>query len=264
MGVKMSEWEDFEKACTSYLNEQFGKYAKFTHKGGSNSTVSDIFVETYNDSFYIDAKLLPSQCGQFVLFPDTVKKSFQYSDNNANLIDEYAEKIIDNMNKNFDLFYNAGTAGKDVIMADGQEVFSKWIIKMYKAKNTRFFITNGYIIPVDRMLEFFEISATYRIKRSGTSSVGKNKISLVRDYVINDCLLKISRTEEDKLFIVSPEKMNNKSFELFGSEYIFSLRDKEYEVRKRGKTNNANVIFSIKHKKNTKGLSKEEFIAYLS
>ncbi len=73
----MALWEEFEIDCTEYLNRKFGKYANFIHKGGADSTLPDIFVKTVSgNSFYIDAKYSPAQCGQFVLFPNIETNSF--------------------------------------------------------------------------------------------------------------------------------------------------------------------------------------------
>ena len=58
----MKLWEEFEIQCTDYLNKRFGQYAKFSHQGGTNSTVPDIFVQTNSGNhFYMEAKHSPAQ-----------------------------------------------------------------------------------------------------------------------------------------------------------------------------------------------------------
>lgn len=42
----MNKWEKFEQDCVEFLNKTYGMYARFTHKGGADSTVPDILVET--------------------------------------------------------------------------------------------------------------------------------------------------------------------------------------------------------------------------
>lgn len=119
----MAIWEKFEIQCTDYLNRKFGTYARFIHQGGADSTVSDILVETKRGkSFYIDVKHSPAQCGQFVLLPDLETCTFKYSRQNVNPINRYAEIIIDYMNEDFDAFREAGTAGKDINMRNGEAV----------------------------------------------------------------------------------------------------------------------------------------------
>lgn len=262
----MSTWEAFEIECTDYLNDTFHDYADFTHHGGSDSTVPDIHVTTKSGvSFYIDAKHSPAQCGQFVLLPDIATNTFRYSSQNVNRINAYASKIMDYMNHHFDAFREAGTSGKDILMSGKENVFSNWIIQAYKDKGVRFFITNNHtILPIERFQQYFEVSAKYRIKRSGSNSVGKSHIPMVRDYINNmDYVIRNSRTDNDKFFVISPENLHNQRFILRGYEYMFSLRDSEYELRKLSNTYNANVIFSITQKSQM-GLSKDEFIKMIN
>lgn len=260
----MAIWEDFELECTDYLKKVYGTYAKFTHKGGADSTIPDIYVETAHGSFYIDAKHSPAQCGQFVLLPDISTGTFRYSPQNVNHINTYANKIIEHMNKSFDEYRNAGTAGKDIVMPDNQEIFANWIMKIYKEKGTHFFITNNQtILPIERFKEYFEITAKYRIKRSGSSSVGKNRISAIKEHITHDYVIQDTRIDGNKLFVISHKPYHNKRFILNGYEYMFSLRNHEYEIRKLSNTYNANVIFSIKLKSEKHGISPDEFISAL-
>ena len=76
----MADWLVFEEQCTQYLNDKFGDQASFCHLGSADSTVPDIRVETKSGKkFYMDAKLAPAQCGQFVLLPDVVNRRFVFS-----------------------------------------------------------------------------------------------------------------------------------------------------------------------------------------
>lgn len=262
----MAIWEEFEIQCTDYLNDRFGAYARFFHQGGADSTVPDILVETKSgNSFYIDAKHSPAQCGQFVLLPDLDTGTFEYSRLNVNRINRYAEMIMDYMNEDFDAFREAGTAGKDIDMPNGSDIFADWIIQAYKDKGADFFITNNYtILPIERFREYFEVTAKYRIKRSGSGNVGKSRLKPVMDYIsTHDYVITDSRIAGDKLFVVSPQQLHDHRFILRGIEYMFSLRGDEYELRKLSNTYNANVIFSIKHKASTPGMSEPEFIACL-
>ena len=264
----MAIWEEFEIQCMDYLNNRFGAYARFFHQGGADSTVPDILVKTKSgsgNSFYIDAKHSPAQCGQFVLLPDLDTGTFEYSRLNVNRINRYAEMIMEYMNKDFDAFREAGTAGKDIDMPNGSDIFAGWIIQAYKDKGADFFITNNYtILPIEHFREYFDVTAKYRIKRSGSGNVGKSRLKPVMDYIsTHDYVITDSRVAEDKLFVVSPQQLHNHRFILRGIEYMFSLRGDEYELRKLSNTYNANVIFSIKHKASTPGMSEPEFIACL-
>ena len=46
------------------------------------------------------------------------------------------------MNRDFDEFRDAGTAGKEINMQNGSQIFADWIIQTYKEKGARLFITN--------------------------------------------------------------------------------------------------------------------------
>ena len=265
----MAIWEDFEMDCTNYLNGKFGNYAKFIHQGGTDSTVPDILVKTVSGkTFYIDAKHSPAQCGQFVLLPNLKTGTFQYSTQNVNYINEWANIIIRHMNKYFDEYRESGTSGKDIILDNSQYVFSNWIIESYKDKNVRFFITNDYtILPIEMLADYFEISAKYRIKRSGSSSLGKSRVdayakllsnNMAHNYAVTDV-----RIDGDKLFISSDKELHNQRFVDRMYEYMFSARGCEYEIRKLSNTYNANVIFSIKYNGTISGLSDKDFINYL-
>lgn len=259
----MNNWVEFEIECTDYLNKRFGAYARFIHQGGSDSTVPDILVETnQGNSFYIDAKHSPAQCGQFVLTPNIASRTFEYSKKNVNRMNIYAEKIMNYMNQQFDEFREAGTAGKDILTENDSSIFSGWIIQTYKEKGADFFITNNHtILPVERLCEYFDVTAKYRIKRSGSNSIGKSRLSLVLSYIkSHDYAIIGSRIENDKLFVTSSRNLHNLRFILGKYEYMFSQRGTEYEIRRLSNTYNANVIFSIKQIDDSPGLSDDDFI----
>lgn len=262
----MKDWEKFEIQCTDYLNNRFGAYAQFFHQGGPDSTVPDILVKTNSgNSFYIEAKDAPAQCGQFVLLEDHEAKRFNYSDSNKSHINKYAEVIMNYMNDDFDKFKEASTSGEDINMPNGADIFAGWIIQTYKDKGADFFITNdNTILPIERFKEYFDVSAKYRIKRSGSSSVGKKYLESVIDYIsTHDYGITNYRADGAKLFVMSSQQLHNHRFTLDEREYMFSARGNEYELRKISGTNNANVIFRIERKAAARGISDSEFTDYL-
>ena len=262
----MQKWEIFEERCTDYLNKTFGKYATFRHKGGSDSTTPDILATTANGaSFYIEAKQGSAQCGQFVLLPDITKTQFIYSPRNITPINPYSEIIMAHMNKHFEHFKNAGTKGEKITFPNDKDIFAKWVISTYRQKNVRFFITdNNTLIPLEQFDQYFDISATYRIKRSGSRSAGKGNASIIVKHLQDGSYtIEKYRDSNSKLFIHSSDDLNHETFKIAGNEYMFSQRDNEYEIRKLSNTFNANVIFSIKLKPNMSGLAKAGFIKYL-
>ena len=262
----MAVWEKFEFDCTDYLNNKFGAYASFVHEGGSDSTVPDIRVKTTSGKvFYIDVKHCPAQCGQFVLLPNLATRSFDYSRLNATPINRYAKMIMDHMDGSFEEFKEAGTSGKDIVMPNGPSIFADWIIHTYKNKGAEYFITNNYtIVPIDRFLDFFTVTAKYRIKRSGSSSVGKGNLAVVSRHIQNGGYgVNSMRIDDSKLFVTSTRNIHNTRFIINGTEYMFSERGSEYEIRKLSNTFNANVIFSIDLKTTRGSISDAEFIHLL-
>lgn len=261
-----SVWKKFEIDCTDYLNGKFGEYATFIHLGEEDSRHADILVKTKKgDSFFIDVKHSPAQGGQFVLLPNIETKTFNYSPRNVNKSNEYTKLIMEYMNSDFDGFRNAGTAGKIIEIPNGEDVFSSWVIENYKSKGVRFFITNNFtILPVEQFKAFFDITATYRIKRSGSKAVGKTKHGLIKNYLSStQYSIQTYHTEGDKLFVTSLNNLHNQRF-IFGKyEYMFSQRGCEYEIRQLSNTYNANVIFPIQNKQCISGLSDAEFICEL-
>ena len=115
-------------------------YAKFTHKGGADSAVPDILVETRQGFLLLyRGETFPAQCGQFVLLPDIMTQTFQYSKQNTDSINSSAQMIIEYMNQKFDDYRNAGTAGKEIVMPGGQEIFAAWIVEHYRKKGCSIF-----------------------------------------------------------------------------------------------------------------------------
>lgn len=253
----MEKWKEFELDCTNYLNKNYGKF--FYHLGFSDSTVSDIKYCNGNKEFYIEAKMPYAQSGQFVLLPDFQNKKFIFSPKNKSTKNTYTDLIIRYMNKDFDKYMNAGTAGKDVLI--NQNLLSDWVISSYRKKGVKFFITkdNGYIIfPIEKFGEYFKITAKYRIKKSGSSKVSKSRQADVID-IINS--MNIIFELLDDFNIASNMLLDKKRFKVLDSDYMFSyLKDNIYRIRKLSNTRNANVIFSIKLLKNQDARDLNNFI----
>ncbi|MFI3211730.1 MAG: DNA (cytosine-5-)-methyltransferase [Eubacteriales bacterium] len=259
--VKMTNWQDFEQNSTEYLNTHYGDLAKFTNYGGSNSHASDIMVETnHGISFGMEAKHCPAQCGQFVLLPDVSAQEFQYSTQNLTTLTPNSQTIIQHMNENFEEYKEAGTRGKEILFDGCSTVFSNWVIEYYQSKNTKYFITNNYtIFPIEKFSDYFNITATYRVKRSGSSNVGKSNMQPVTDFIVSNFETDSNRSENTKLFISMQQNMHDTRFILNSYEYMFSKREYEYEIRKLSNTFNANVIFSVSLKSSQNAVDLQNF-----
>lgn len=248
----MKAWKVFEKDCYKYLNDTYGSICIFEPLGDSDSTKPDIrAICKNNEKFYIETKEKESQCGQFVLFPDLATHEFEYSTKNKSSLNHYSREIINYMNCNFTDFLNAGTKGCSIDLP--KEIFYNWIKKYYLLKGVRFFITkfeNDYIVfPVEKFEKYFDVSAKYRVKKSGSSDPARSNIPEIMEILNENKIPYEISIKDKKTFIKTATNING--VKLLGKKYSYLFNEIEqyiYNVRKLSNTKNANVIFSIKLK----------------
>lgn len=257
-------WEKFETDCAAYLQNTFGEYADFELRGGSNSNDSDIAVKTKSgNNFNIEVKSASAQCGQFVLFPNDERKCFEYSSVKLFQKTGASNEIVDYMNRNFYEYCDLESGSKNIDMPS--YVFAECIIDIYKRKNTKFIITgSNTILFLEDIEDYFDITACYRVKRSGSHPVGKTKANDIIDYIQNNYnVTSAEPTDDGRVFVISNQNLNNVNFGI-GDPFVYQFADKggKYEVRKLGNTASPTVIFKIKQKRQG-GLSDTEFISYL-
>lgn len=240
----------------------FSEEATFTLEGGSNSTVSDILVETVGGKkFYIEVKQPQSQSGQFVLLPNIHDKKFVFSSLNKTKPNEATNTIIEHMNNSFESFSKAGTGGRSLDI--DSKVFDQWVMDYYTSKGVKYFITKGvdYIIfPTNKLASYYDVTAKYRVKRSGSSQPSSKYRSLVISELSSNYGAGNVVTEGSRVFLKNVVKNVDKTrFQLGDYEYYFaSKNDGYYEVRQLSKTFNMNVIFgmSLKREQNLVDLIK--------
>lgn len=299
----MSRGELFEHTCCNLLNETYknkNSRLNFVAHNTADSTESDIqLLVDEKPAFWIEVKENEAQSGQFVLFPNEAKRTFDYSEKNKTPRTDEVSAIILYMKSNFEEFKEPG--GKGVNIDLPQILFSRWIINFYKNKHVKYImscslpkndwqgrkLTIGdelFIAPIDKFSSYFDVSARYRSKRSGSSVVPYNHIHdveafLQKEYNISKSDLKqmpkVSASGEIKnsdmrLYItnsglkqiqeaVSAEKPIIRVGNL---NYLFSENANAmgfHEIRKRSTTVNANVIFSIKAKSKQRPEDLENF-----
>lgn len=247
----MKNWQIFEKNCLDYLNQtNLDVMIKYTSKGSSDSTISDIQVME-NDvlSYYIEAKMPKSQCGQFVLLKND-NNEFYFSERNKIAINEFSKEIIEYINNN----KLNEIEKKNIPLVLSQELIVDYILTHYKEKEVKYIITKKkddyQLIPLDKndLLNAFEFSATLRMKKSGSRSLTKS----FEDKLIHHI---------EKEFI-SKEIIDNKTMYLLNKEGDFIInidgydlffkqqKNKMYIVRILSNTNNYCVIFSLNLKNN--------------
>lgn len=245
----MRPGEAFETRCYEYLKQIYReRSSKFYHEGGMDSTQSDIAViKDGKIDFFIEAKDSLAQSGQFVLIPDETTETFIFSPRNRSKPNEMTNIIIEYMNRSFYKFNCAGTAGKALDM--DTSVFSQWIIEHYKERNVKYVISydGDYVIfPIRKFDSYFDISATYRIKKSGSTEPAKKDIKMVKQEIKNIYSSAVFTNEDKKLFVEITTPLTIDRFVLGKYTYYFSEQSPNvYEVRKLSNTYNMNVIFSI-------------------
>lgn len=261
----MRPGEQFELCCYEYLKNTYkNKETDFYHEGGMDSTKSDIAViKNGMIDFYIEVKDILAQSGQFVLFPDEDKGIFVFSPRNRSKQNEMTNIIIDYMNCDFHRFNNAGTKGQSLNI--DTRVFADWIIEHYKDKNVKYIISydrDFVIFPIRKFEQYFNIVASYRIKKSGSCEPAKKDMPTVKDMIKTYYSTSSFFQEGKKLLVDIPEKIHNDKFVL--GNYTYYLSEKSYgiyEVRRLSNTYNMNVIFSIKLIKSQEENDLKEFEA---
>lgn len=261
--------EKFELDCYEYLKERYGERGcEFLRFGGSDSTRSDIAVIKNGEiSFYIEAKDKESQSGQFVLLPDEKRKIFVFSSRNRSKPNGLTDAVISYMNKDFQRFNDSGTAGENLDM--DANIFSDWIVKYYEDKHVRYVISRNedYVIfPIRRFKQYFQITASYRIKKSGSRSPAQKMIAIIEEEIRRCYPLSEFIQDGKKLFVNTNGKIEKNKFRI--GNYTYFLSDKQsregYEMRTLSNTYNMNVIFSIRLVKEQDVNDLEEFEKDLS
>lgn len=270
-GDCMENWEKSEIECFEFLKNNYSKIGfEFERKGSANSTESDIILKKNGIlCFYIESKMKTAQSGQFVLIfgNDNI---FVYSDRNPHPKSNQATIIIDKMNENPLYYSNPGTKGVDLNM--DKNYFYDWVIDYYKTiKKVKYVIVekelgktnsdNFLIFPIEHFHNYFDISAKFRVKKSGSTSPSQNNFaeieSLLKKANISFSNMNFSGK---KLFISLVNK--DKKFKLLGSEYDYQfnpISNNNFEIRRLSNTKNSNVIFSISLKNSQNELDLQRF-----
>lgn len=273
---EISKWKQFELAAVNFLKRNYGQYASFVQQGGEDSTIPDILVSTKNrKQFYIETKSATAQSGQFVVLPNYEKKQFVFSQKNKTEENEMTRCIIDYMNQNWETYKDINTSGEKIDMSN--VIFGKWITNYYKFKDVKYFISGSdnqfVLIPVDDFSTSFDVTATYRIKKSGTRKLPKKYVSNVTDffnkkYEKSNILKKGNHTYLNTG--IPFLDLDKKCFKIdtIADTILYLSKDdiypEGYRISIKSNTNNPNIIFSITLKSNISGIDKDTFISQLN
>jgi len=259
----MTKWLDFETKIFEYLVQSYGTSDIIFEKSGkSDSNAPDISVFIKGDfAFNIELKMPKAQCGQFVLFPNVEKQNFEYSSKNGYPINSDSMAIIEFMNIHFEEFNNAGTKG-NVINLD-KSIFYSWIKNYYKSKGVKFFITEYHgsivVFGVDIFEKYFDVSATYRIKKRGSSVPSLSNHNEILN-LLDDPSAKLE-ISDGKVILNTSKILFNTILEGKKYSYIFRLEQNDiYLVRRLSNTYNSNIIFTIMSKREQDIYDLDDFI----
>lgn len=246
--MSLLEWENFEEECCDFLQKKYDNVV-FELQGGHDSTKTDLTVlREGNQLFKIEVKMPHAQCGQFVLFTDEQKKEFIYSSQNKTPLNRYSMAIIKEMNKDFENLKKPSAANLDI----NADLFVNWIVSYYKdIKKASFMMTkgDGYILfPIEKLANYFNVTASYRIKKSGSSNPVAKNVEEIKDLLCSAGLNVASLFFTEKhLNVILRNPITLKTISLCGNKYNYFLRGegKNFRITKLSNTHNANVIFSI-------------------
>lgn len=249
----MKNWQIFELECFNYLNKNFSNnYIEFEYLGSSDSTVSDISVIKNNHKvFTIEVKMPKSQSGQFVLSPNFKTNTFIYSKKNKTKINRYSNNIIKYMNKNFSFYSDTKRNSKKINL--DSNLFANWIISYYKTKSVKYIITQNHngsfiILPLSKISDYFDISAVYRIKKSGSANPSRANLQEIKELLkINNIDINKLEFNNKKLYLYTNSEVHNHSkFSSDKYDYLFNKISRNiFNVRRLSRTYNSNVIFSL-------------------
>lgn len=264
----MRPGEQFESDSLDYLRKNYGKEGiVFVPHNTSDSTSSDIEVVINGHSeFFIEVKEASAQSGQFVLLSDDTTRSFIFSPRNKSLPNEMTDLMISYMNKDYDGFNAAGTAGKRLEI--DPDIFTKWIIEHYRERKVKYVISKRdhmIICSIEKFGDYFEVSACYRVKTSGSSEPSaKNADAVIKELKKRFNITNVYKQTvkgKKKLFANAPSNLSGTRFTVGNYTYFLAPKDDAglFEVRQLSNTHNSNVIFSINVKQEQLEIDLEQF-----
>lgn len=263
----MKKWKKFECSATKFLNAYFKEFS-FQNLGNSDSTAPDITVQTKQGKFLsnIEAKYSPSQAGQIVVL---IKNGhFEFSEKSKNPKVASTDKLIKYLNENYALYSDVTQSSIDIEIEES--ILFSFIIEQYQHKNNDWIIassessslntSNLCFIPLKEIPHYFEVSASLRRKKSGTSTLAKSMQERAEQVISNLFENFEIKIEGKKTFFYGDIGTHPK--ELPRNLYLSEKGENIYEIRKRSTTNNANIMFSLKLKENF-SFQSENFLDFL-
>lgn len=273
----LKQWEAFEIECTDFLNDNFSNdNLKFKREGGSDSTNLDIsIIKNLNEVGKVEVKMPTAQAGQIVALIENNR--FVYSSDSKSPNNIYVECILDYLNNNFPTYSQVGTSSIPIDIDD--DIFYSRINEYYSSfKDCNYFITQDpntkckALFKCEDLKEYFNISCVIRRKKSGTRDLPKKYYdsypSIISNILDKKSVTLLDTIEEDgRLYLNLDNKLDSKSQYIATDEadlYLSPISDTTYRVKVRSGTNNPNIMFELKLKRDiTVNEGIEDFNNYL-
>ncbi len=256
-------WRLFEKNATSYINEVLSETDYCAENlGGSNSNESDIRIFNNNQTIiHVECKYKISQAAQFVVLKDSGK----FIDSSKNKGNPSRRKdIIKHMNELKEYY----SKDNSIDLVCSHKIMVDAIKKHFIDKEVKYIIASNHhedfknnlikIIQVNDIDKHFIITGKYRTKRSGTRHATIRDLNSLKKLAA-ETMPEPNIIEKDKrLYIKLIQPPNSK---YIGSTFFLTEVSKNtYAVRKRSKTQNRNIIFTMKFNPTDMTSGEENFV----
>jgi len=253
--MALQKWEVFQNQATEFLSDYFDIHCSM--EGGFDATTSEITVRNADQVLTtIEAKFCPAQAGQVILLSDGSK--FTFSDKSKNNSNTYTQEIIEYLNDNYSSFQGTNSATIPITTISYSTLF-KWVKEVYREKNVEWIIASKefcnlsvddtLFIPLDEMENYFDISVTFRRKKTGNDHIpGKDLLDFQEEMDQINANYQIKRTNNRYLLTLN-ERVSNFNI---GTKYLLSMTNKEsqYYIKKKDMNTNPNIVFQLNLKDN--------------
>lgn len=249
----MKNWEKFELNTLNYLRQNINiKNVFIKGIGGGNSHENDIEIYFKKKKlFSIETKLSPSQSGQIVIYENNSKYVLSQ---NMVFDNKYSNEIIEYLNDNFQ-----ETKINNFELKCSKDLIFRWIKNHYKEKGVFFIITSNSIdddysiLKIDDIQTKFCVSGILRRKKSGTSHLPKKELNIsteLKSFLKTKNIESEIITEGKKTSLITNQEIKDEYLyfkeNYFLSKTSYNIRHK-YNLKKRSKTNNLNVVFNLRY-----------------
>ena len=223
--------------------------------GERDSTQGDIKFSDNGNELFVEAKYIPSQSGQIVVLPQNGQ--FVFSAASANTPNAFTEQIISKINEDYEHYEMVEQSSIAIDIQDS--ILFNWIQQTYLDKNSQWIISSKkyqnlaiedlVFIPINEMSNYFDVNISLRRKKSGSSSLAQS-----RRNEVNTITQSLFEQELQHIGSKSYVRLNNlpQNIHLNGTYCLKKepIEGNLYEIRKKGTTNNANIMFELKLRDN--------------